>query len=773
MAEAHQAVAFQFAVTDEGISVHFDKQAVRAAVTSLASSSKRRYAKTRAAFLRGIYPASPLSLLGVVAIIGGLSWFGFDPTLGLVYFPTLLLNWVGFGPVLAGWLTIAMFSLCVWVLLSYGQRYTLKALLVYKGWMFDPRGKQSMTTKVWAILVRLVSGPFTPQLLSYQKSLPRLPVPSLEGTCSRYLESARPLLDDEEFEKMKELVHEFKTGPGKTMQRYLVLKSWWASNYVTDWWEEYVYLHGRSSIMINSNYYGCGYMNNPYDPSKRNVSRAAIVSYALMHLKKAIENEKLKPLILMGLIPLCSAQYERLFNTTRIPGVEADKLLHLKGEQYRYCVVLHRGRYFKLQLYHKKRMLTPAELERLYQAIVDDSSEPEEGEQHLAALTAQERTSWAKTREQFFCGTDDNGRSMAIIEKAAFVLVLDDAKPTSLCEGSSEDLSDYCSRLFHGNGCNRWFDKSLTAVIFANGKLGLNAEHSWADAPIMGYLLEFSCNLEAQIGYTADGTCKPDAELRPPPISPQRLKWNMPPAAVSQIEEALHSAQEQIADLDLYVAQHDAFGKGDIKKCKQSPDAFIQMALQLAYYKDSGGKFCLTYEASMTRLYLEGRTETVRPVTMESIVFVRAMCDPNSSKEERKRLLQKATDKHTLAYKLAMTGKGIDRHLFCLYVMSKYLKMESPFLAKVLSEPWRLSTSQTPTQQRGIMDYNNKPHNITSGGGFGPVAKDGYGVSYIIPGDYVLYFHVSSFKSSPDTDSRRFAGHIADSMRELRALYFD
>ena len=41
------------------------------------------------------------------------------------------------------------------------------------------------------------------------------------------------------------------------MQRYLVLKSWWSSNYVTDWWESFVYLHGRSSIMINSNYYAC------------------------------------------------------------------------------------------------------------------------------------------------------------------------------------------------------------------------------------------------------------------------------------------------------------------------------------------------------------------------------------------------------------------------------------------------------------------------------------------------------------------------------------
>jgi carnitine O-palmitoyltransferase 1 len=41
-----------------------------------------------------------------------------------------------------------------------------------------------------------------------------------------------------------------------------------------------------------------------------------------------------------------------------------------------------------------------------------------------------------------------------------------------------------------------------------------------------------------------------------------------------------------------------------------------------------------------------------------------------------------------------MSGKGIDRHLFCLYVLSKYLNMESPFLQQVLHEPWKLSTSQ-------------------------------------------------------------------------------
>ena len=81
-------------------------------------------------------------------------------------------------------------------------------------------------------------------------------------------------------------------------------------------------------------------------------------------------------------------------------------------------------------------------------------------------------------------------------------------------------------------------------------------------------------------------------------------------------------------DLRIYV--HDHYGKGFMKKSNMSPDAYIQMALQLAYYRDAG-KFSLTYEASMTRLYREGRTETVRPCTIESAAWVKAMESKTSS----------------------------------------------------------------------------------------------------------------------------------------------
>lgn len=54
------------------------------------------------------------------------------------------------------------------------------------------------------------------------------------------------------------------------------------------------------------------------------------------------------------------------------------------------------------------------------------------------------------------------------------------------------------------------------------------------------------------------------------------------------------------------------------------------------------------------------------------------------TEEECRRLFRLASEKHQNLYRMAMTGAGIDRHLFCLYVVSKYLGVDSPFLHKVL-----------------------------------------------------------------------------------------
>ena len=208
-----------------------------------------------------------------------------------------------------------------------------------------------------------------------------------------------------------------------------------------------------------------------------------------------------------------------------------------------------------------------------------------------------------------------------------------------------------------------------------------------------------------------------------------------------------------------------------MKRCKVSPDAYVQMAMQLAYFRDQG-RFDATYESTMTRLFLHGRTETVRPVTAESCAFVRTMLDADASPADKLRALQASAKRHVLSFSDAMAGRGIDRHLFALYVVSVGRAVDSPFLKAALSVPWRLSTSQQPQQQTALWDIKDPANakRVSPGGGFGPVSEDGYGVSYMVSGERELFFHVSSKRSCPRTDSARLVRHIFEALVEMKGV---
>uniref|UniRef100_A0A8C7MW97 Carnitine palmitoyltransferase 1A2b n=1 Tax=Oncorhynchus kisutch TaxID=8019 RepID=A0A8C7MW97_ONCKI len=451
-----------------------------------------------------------------------------------------------------------------------------------------------------------------------------------------------------------------------------------------------------------------------------------------------------------------------------------DVLQHWQDSEF--VTVYHRGRYFRLWVYKAGRLLSPREIEYQIQRILDDPSPPGPGEDRLGALTAGDRVPWCAVRKQYF-SSGVNKRSLDCIERAAFFVTLDDEEQGMMGEDPVGNLDRYAKSLLHGKCYDRWFDKSFSVVVYKNGKNGLNAEHSWADAPTVAHLWEFTLATDAfQLGYTEDGHCKGEVERSLPP--PQRLTWDIPVEVQEQVSISLSVAQALADDVDCHVFPFRDFGKGRIKKLKISPDAFIQLALQLAYYRDRK-TFCLTYEASMTRLFREGRTETVRSCSNEGCAFVKAV-ESGEGPEHCRRLFRLAAEKHQNLYRLAMTGSGIDRHLFCLYVVSKYLGVESPFLTEVLSEPWRLSTSQTPVQQLELFDMKNHPDFISLGGGFGPtsttwgsfgpVADDGYGVSYIIVGEDMINYHVSCKHSFSETDSHRFGAQISRALLDLLSV---
>ncbi|XP_068579712.1 carnitine O-palmitoyltransferase 1, liver isoform isoform X1 [Cebidichthys violaceus] len=765
MAEAHQAVAFQFTVTPDGIDLQLCHEALRQIYLSGLHSWKKRFIRFKNGVMTGVYPGSPGGFM--VVVVSYMSYNKYqqlDPSLGLIaklgqHVPISRYMSTDSQRIVGG----VLVGTGLWVSIIMIMRNVLKSLLSWHGWMHTRHGSVSWSTRVWMVLVKVFSGR-KPMLYSFQNSLPRLPVPTIKDTCTRYLESVRPLMEDERYERMEGLTKDFEKNLGPRLQWYLKLKSWWASNYVSDWWEEYIYLRGRGPIMVNSNYYAMDFLY--VFPTSIQAARAGNAIHAIMLYRRKLDRAQIKPIYLLAnKVPLCSAQWEWMFNTTRVPGLETDVLQHVNDSKH--IAVYHKGRFFKVWMFYDGRLLLPREIEQQMERILADNNEPLPGEERLAALTAGDRTPWANARETYF-GRGKNKQSLDAIEKAAFFVTLDDTEQCYDEDNPVKSLDSYAKSLLHGKCYDRWFDKSFNLIVFKNGTMGLNAEHSWADAPIIGHLWEHVLSMDpVKLGYTEQGHCC--GEPHPNLPGPQRLSWDIPAECQDVIQSSLTVARTLADDVDSHIFPFNDFGKGLIKKCRTSPDAFIQIALQLAHYRDKK-KFCLTYEASMTRLFREGRTETVRSCTLETCAFVRAMI-ADETREECLRLLKEAAEKHQNMYRLAMTGEGIDRHLFCLYVVSKYLGEDSPFLKEVLSEPWRLSTSQTPLQQVELFDLVRHPEYVSSGGGFGPVADDGYGVSYIIVGENLINFHISSKHSSPETDSHRFGANIRQAMLDILDLF--
>uniref|UniRef100_A0A6G1SAI3 carnitine O-palmitoyltransferase n=1 Tax=Aceria tosichella TaxID=561515 RepID=A0A6G1SAI3_9ACAR len=772
MAEAHQAVAFTFTYhQDHTYDISINLDALHLIWLSVVRSWKKRVARFFTHCKNGFFPSSTYFLFAIYAIIVGLRlYYNFD-TFGIMQALELyppIRNYEQ--PLTRTLLACFVYSIAIWLIKATFMRYYLKFLLMYKGWMYESRstGGYSLVSKLWLINLKLLySLSQEPQLYSYQSSLPRLPLPALSDTIERYLRSIKPLCtSDQHYEDVKKKAHEFKNGIGKKLQLYLHLKSWMSTNYVSDWWEEYVYLRARSPLMVNSNYYGIDAIL--VCPTDRQTSRAANLIYSSIIFRRQIDRQELKPLMIQGIVPLCSAQYERIFNTCRVPGVETDKIVHLNDSSH--VAVLHLGRFYKLTFHHKGRLLQPKQIEYLLDKIVNDKDDPMDGEEYIPALTALDRASWAKIRESKLMSDPINKKSLKTIESAAFIVVLED-DDFEFDPNDHTKLDRYGQLLLHGKGHDRWYDKSLNLIVSRTGRCGFNVEHAFADAPVLAHYWECTLGYDyCHLGYDDYGRCTKGPDDFNSIGGVQRLKWRISDELHTNLLDAQKNAVKILSDVDLRLLKHDSYGKGFIKRLKVSPDAYIQMALQLAYYRDVK-HLSLTYEASMTRLYREGRTETVRPVTIESADWVYSMSDPSKTVQERLKLLKIACERHTLGIQDAMCGKGVDRHLFCLYIISRYLELENDFLKEVLSEPWKLSTSQTPHNQANILDPKRFPKHISCGGGFGPVADDGYGVSYMIAGEDLLFFHVSSKKSSKETDSSRFANNISDALRDMKLMF--
>ncbi|KAJ3293426.1 hypothetical protein HK104_004461 [Borealophlyctis nickersoniae] len=603
-----------------------------------------------------------------------------------------------------------------------------------------------------------------------QSKLPRLPIPTLENLSQKYLGSCKPILTEEEYAATEDAVEEFVKpgGFGEELQkRLLEYDKTQENSWLEDIWLNKAYLEWREPSMINVNWWG-EFVDHPdYKQVAEDklpppgiltsfqIHRAAGLINNLLDFKALLDSEKIPPEYMKD-IPLCMNQYKKQFGTTRIPGTPADTIQSAHPATAKHIIVLFKDHIFKVDVMHQNgERVTLQNLESALYAVGGQgfASEPAVP---VGLLTAGHRDTWAKAYEKLKTLSNQNTENFKVINEALFAVCLDDYCPPL-------DKDAVHRQFFHAlNGHNRWFDKAMQIIVTSSGK---------ADSQ--------QPSISSEPAVSPPGASE---ERLPEPV---KLSWVVDSEVESLIKEAGETAQELINDTHGIIFHTDIYGTRYFKEvAKCSPDAYVQLALQLAYYRVHG-ELTPMYESAQTRMFKHGRTETGRSVTSETLAFVKSFDDDNvlvwtplhlicavsplktygslPRQYDDKRQLFAAAIKSQSAYmKEATFGRGIDRHMLGLRCMIR--SPEESAKATLFTDPAYVKS----------MYFKLSTSNMSPGkwfwGGFGPVVREGYGVNYAIGKDD-LKFSISAKRSYEQTNPEEFRLQLDRTLKDMLILF--
>lgn len=335
--------------------------------------------------------------------------------------------------------------------------------------------------------------------MHFQKSLPRLPIPKLELTCERYLTAQRPLLIDEAYRKTEYNVNRFRDTVGQKLQESLKQfdQKNRNSSYISEFWFD-KYLRDRTPLPVHYNPMIVLHKDEKQIYNDQTIRTTNLILSSL-RFYKSLNSNQLEPEIyhlnpkksdtdnfrrVCGLLPpslswygaylfkaypLDMSQYPNLFNTTRIPETDKDRLLtNPKGK---HITVQYKGHFYAFRvLTDDNQILPPEQILFHIKEILNDNVT--QNEYPIGILTTLERNKWATIRHELVeCG---NEQVFKLIDSALFNVCLDD-------EDLKDDPYAVTRQFLHGDGQNRWFDKSFSLQVSKDGCAAVNFEHSWGD----------------------------------------------------------------------------------------------------------------------------------------------------------------------------------------------------------------------------------------------------------------------------------------------------
>lgn len=544
--------------------------------------------------------------------------------------------------------------------------------------------------------------------------------------------------------------------------------------------------------------------STPYSTTQ--VERAATLTTSSLRFIRALRREELPADSIRGK-NLCMYQYSRLFGSARIP-TSSGCMMRADTTSNHIVVLCHSQFYwFDVLDDNNDLIMTEADMALNFQTIVDDASETpihEVAKSAVGVLTTENRRIWASIRESMSQDQDPtNNECIKLIDSALFIVCLDHESPENLSDLARNMLCGLTTveqGVQVGTCTNRWYDK-LQIIVTKNAKAGINFEHTGVDGhTVLRYVSDIYTDTILRFAKSINGqspslwaSTSPDPSKRDPDsfgdvvTTPRKLEFIINP----EIGLALRFAESRLADLieqnDFQALEFDSYGMKTIKNMGFSPDAFVQMGFQAAYYSLYGKTEC-TYEPAMTKRFLHGRTEAIRSVSEESNEFVQKFCEdaPAAVKLD---YLKRACEKHSATTRVCSAGQGQDRHLYALFCIWKKLAEER--------ENNNANGNSTVSSQASKDDNNNSntkvnlseiPSIFTDPGwdklnntilstsncgnpalklfGFGPTSPEGYGLGYIIKEN-----SITICASSKHRQTKRFLDTLNTYFLEIRLLW--
>jgi carnitine O-acetyltransferase len=194
-----------------------------------------------------------------------------------------------------------------------------------------------------------------------------------------------------------------------------------------------------------------------------------------------------------------------------------------------------------------------------------------------------------------------------------------------------------------------------------------------------------------------------------------------------------------------------------------SPDAFAQMAFQLAH-KRTRGFVGATYESISMRQFHHGRTEAMRVVTTEVVEFTNAMDDPRTDLVDRRAALPAAAARHVERTKQCRERQAPEQHLWELELRQR--RGDAPPGGTEADALY-----DSPGWLRMRDDYlstGSAPSNNVQYGGFGPTSSHRIGIGYMLLPDR-LNIHLSTPRTGADA-LHVFTVELQSAISELEAL---